>query len=124
MADNEKSENEFVEKAEVVLKSIKLELGENQEIRRIRFITDKGDITWKPFLMKTKWISGFDCTVKESMSFDDVPKKLKKWANEIQDEGQMKVKVSYAIFKKEVDGEMQQYRYISSEKTFDSWEEI
>lgn len=123
MAD-EQQQNEFVEKAEVVLKSIKLEIGDNQEIKRIRFVTDKGDITWKPFLFKTKWMNGFDCTVKESMTFDDVPKKLKKWASEIQDEGMMKVRVSYAIFNKDVDGEMQQYRYIRSEKTFDTWEEL
>lgn len=120
----EKTDNEFVDKKEVVLKSIKLELGDKQEIRKVRFITDIGDITWKPFVLKTKFMGGFDCTIRESMSFDDLPKKLKKWASEIQDEGQMKIRVSYAIFNKDNDGEILQYRYIRSEKTFDEWTEI
>ena len=119
-------QTEIVKDAEVILKGIELEMNpQNQdEVKRIRFKTDKGDITWKPKMQKTQLMDGLKIQRTQSMELGDLPKKLSTWGTQLSDVGSIKLKIQYTKMVADVDGCDTVYRFITAEKTFDRWEEV
>lgn len=122
----EEAKNEYVEGKEVKITSIDLDMfTENKdEIRRITFVTDVGNITWKPKIQHEEFQNGFKLVKKIAMSLSFMPEKLEEMAKLIAENNSVRVKAHYYIFEKEIEGETSKYRYISSIKTFDKWEII
>lgn len=115
---------ENVEKAMVVITGIKAEMEkDNQElIKRLSFETQKGVITWKPKIDKKIFQNGFQVVRTMSMTLEELPDKLKAWANIIQTEGKLVAVVNYTTMTLDKDGDEVTYRFITSEKAFNLWE--
>lgn len=118
----DKEDNEMAKDVEVTIKGVKLELWDEEKIKKIRFDTDRGDITWKPKATASKIVGGFVIETSEPMRYSEIPPKLADIGKKCQENGSCKVKLTYFVFKKEVDGEEMTYRYINSIKVFEKWE--
>lgn len=114
-------ENELVQDVEIEITGVKLEMLDDEKIKKVRFSTGKGDITWKPKSVKTSLNGGFEIETSEAMTLSQMPSKLKELAKMCGNTGSVKAKVCYLIFNKDADGEIVSYRYISSAKLFDKW---
>lgn len=115
-------ENEYVKEKEVEITAITIELEKgNEEVRRIRFESDK-DITWKPKIQKEEFEDGIKIQKTVQMKKDEIPTLIKDIAKKISKEGKVKIKASYSIYNTEnSEGDSVSYRYITSEKTLNSW---
>jgi len=119
----EKKDKGFVTGAEVTLKEIELKVNRanEEQVDKITFKTDKGDITWKPKVHKNTYEGGFKVQKTKAMERDYLPAKLKKMAEMLADRGQLKVNVNYHWWNTEQDGVPVSYRFIQSVKTFEDW---
>jgi len=95
---------------------------DGDEIKKIRFDTDTGEITWKPKVSESDYVEGIKRIKSRTMKISDLPEKLKDLGKTIAEKGKVKLKVSYMLMTKEVDGIENKYRYITSIKAFESWE--
>jgi hypothetical protein len=122
--ENEDRRIEQVDKATVVITGIKAEMEkDNSElIKRISFETNKGAITWKPKTDKKVFQNGFQVIRTLPMTLEELPDKMKVWANIIQTEGKIIAIVNYTTMTVDKDGEDVTYRFITSEKAFATWE--
>lgn len=90
-------------------------------VNRIRFKTSKGDITWKPKIQRTKFVSGLKVLTSEQMDVTELPDSVLKIGQIISEKGGLNMNVCYTVMEDEVDGEKKVYRFITSQKTFDRW---
>jgi len=97
---------------------------EEQQMKRIKFIfEDDFIVTWKPKVEKKEYINGIELIKKCSMEITDMPLKLIKLAQQVNKQGYVKLKISYKVMTTvDGDGNPVKYRFIISEKTFNSWE--
>ena len=115
---------EYVENQEVVMKELKLELDtlDLSRVKKVRFITDKGDITWKPKKKVKQFISGFETERIDNMNIDDLPDLLKKIQNIINNNGKCKLLATYQLMNTtNPENEPVQYRFITSNTFLDKW---
>ena len=89
-----------------------------EQIQRIRFKTDAGDITWKPKIKKEEYRDGIVVLKSIPMEMDFLPDKIKQIGKILQDGGLVKMKVQ---FMKMTTEEEIEYRFIRSEKTLAKW---
>jgi len=113
---------ENITQAQIILTGIKLEMEAEEKIKRLAFETNKGTITWKPMVEKKVFQQGFEVFRRVQMSFEELPEKLQAWANILQKEGKMHIIANYTVMTVEKDGEEVSYRFITSEKTLNTWE--
>lgn len=119
----EQGENDYVKDAEVTLKNIRIDKMDGERIGKITFETEKGNITWKPKVDHKEFQNGMEIHEKLIMKVSELPEKLLKIASTLQEKGTLRLKVSYALFTTERDGEEVTYRYIPSLKVLDTqWE--
>jgi len=114
----------FAKDIVTVLKEIELKVNQynKEQIDKLTFKTAGGDITWKPKQVKTSYEGGIKVVSKIPMEKGFLPEKLVKMANLLQDQGTVKLKVSYNWWKTEQDGHEVVYKFILSEETFNDWE--
>lgn len=115
------NENEFVMDRKVKVTEVGIR-ADNEEVQQVRIKTDIGHITWKPKVLNETFEKGIVVSSMVRMKKDQLPQKILDIAQKVQEKGSCDVKVSYATFTKEVDGEEVTYRFIRSEKTLDHWE--
>lgn len=119
-------ETERVNNVEVLITGIKRMLRHNDDdveiVYRIHFETEKGDITWKPKIFKSVFENGFQSIREVQSEVDELPEKLKAWANIVHKEGKIRALVSYTLGKGTQDGKEKDFRFIRSEKEFATWE--
>lgn len=121
----EEKKFEYVEQQELEVKEIKLELDNPDIIRikKIRITTNIGDITWKPKIERTQFVSGFKTTRMDMMTIDDMPEILKKIQHVVTESGKCKIKASYQLFNTtNPEGTPVQYRFITSGSFLEKWE--
>lgn len=123
MPEEEKDKG-YVEGAEAILKEVELKVNRHndEQVDKVIFHTDGGDITWKPKREKTGFEGGFKVVKSIPMEKDLLPKKLIEMANLCHDNGQLKIKVFYNWWKTEQDNNEVTYRFMTSETTFEKWE--
>ena len=124
---DENKEMNFVKDVEVSLKKIECESNpnNNQEVKRLRFIFDKFDVTWKPKIQKTRKVAGIEVTDIVPADLDNLPEKLKDISTALNEEGILKMKIKYTkLDTKNAEGEPVTYRFITSEKTLNDWERL
>ena len=116
-------ETKFAEGVDVNITGVEVETNNfNPElVNKIRFKTDKGDITWKPKVQKSKFLSGLKVLSSEQMNIGELPDSILKIGRIISEKGNLNMKVNYTVMEDVVDGEKKVYRFITSQKTFDKW---
>ena len=120
--ENEKT-NEYVNEVKVVCTGVEIQMEQASEnIRRIAFVTEKGNITWKPKKDQETFQDGMKILETVQMKVSDLPDKLREIARITKEKGSCELKVDYTLMKTQQDGEPKEYRFITSEKTFDKWE--
>lgn len=126
MAEDGKS-NLLKDKA-ITVKSVLLEQSKEDvtRIAKIRFETNIGDITWKPKLNETKFMSinGVNVPTRSivDMKYDNVPAKITDIVKKIQEKGDIKMKVDYMKFDTtDAENHAVSYRFINSEKLLERW---
>jgi len=127
MEENKVEEEKgFIEDRETTITEIELKVNRNNEeqVDKIIFHRPDGKITWKPKITKESYEGGFKVVKQVAMERDMLPKKLTEMAMICSEQQRCKAKVSYNWWKTEMDGKMETYRFILSEKTFDKWEII
>ena len=122
--ENEERRIDNIEKKTIVITGISAEMDkDNQEqIKRLSFETNQGAITWKPKIDKRVFQHGFQVIRTTQMTLEELPDKLKTWANIILTEGKLTALVNYSIMTVDRDGEDVSYRFITSAKAFEAWE--
>ena len=120
---DEKKETEFVQGVEVVLTGIEVETENNDPtmVKRIKFDTNKGNITFKPKLHKEEFRNGLKITSVVPCTVETIPQKIIDMAKKIQELGSLRLNVEYTVMSTEKDGEEVKYRFITSMKTFEKW---
>jgi hypothetical protein len=119
-------EREYVDGVEVGIQSVDIDTAykDPNQVAKVTFKTDKGDITYKPKINRTEFREGLKINKKEPCLIDDLPDKVKQIAKKTQEVGIVTVLVSYQVWNTTVDGEKKTYRYIQSSKTLDKWQII
>lgn len=120
----EKKEHEAAKDVEIIVTSVETELltGSNQAIKRMKFVSDVGDITWKPKITKSEYQGGIKVLQTLPMEIDLIPKKVHEIGTSCQEKGRCKVKATYQIWNTTQDGKPVTYRFIGSLKMFEKWE--
>ena len=120
----EEDKKGFVDGKETVIKEVELKVNRNNEeqVDKIIFHKADGNITWKPKITKESFEGGFKVTKQVAMERDILPKKLVEIANICSEKGTCKVKASYNWWETNADGGKVIYRFMTGQKTFDSWE--
>lgn len=117
--------NEYVKDKEVVITGVEVELFKEKDsnnIKRIRFVGEENDITWKPTVVKEIFEDGIKILKKVEMTKEQIPQLIKDIAKKSQTDGKVNLTVEYTIFEKEVEGEeTKQYRFITSEVQLNKW---
>lgn len=126
MTDKDEMKVEVIKDAEFEITGVDLEMNpqKESEVKRIRFKTNKGDITWKPKVTKKQLMDGLTILKTVSMELGQLPKKLSEIGEITSDKGRIKVKGQYSKGVAIQDGNEITYRFITSGKTFDKWELI
>lgn len=126
METENKKEFEIVNNVEINIKGVEVETTQYNasEVKKITFSTDKGAITWKPKIKKSRLIDGLKITSMGPMDVNDLPKKIYQLADRASSLGSIKVKASYSVMKTEKDCSPVTYRFINSLETFNKWELI
>lgn len=121
--ETEKKEFEIVKDLEVNIKGAEVETNQYNatEVKKITFNSDKGPITWKPKIRRSRIIDGLKITNVGPMELNDLPKKVYEIADRASSLGSIKVKVSYSTMKTEKDNTPVTYRFINSLETFNRW---
>ncbi len=119
-------EKKYVENVEVVVTEVQVKTNQRneQKVDKLTFVTDKGNITWKPKQEKSQFQGGLKVISTIPLEMDLLPKKLHKIGIACQEKGHCKMKVCYTLWETEVDGTKTIYRFITSEKQFQKWEII
>lgn len=114
----------YVENAEIIVSEVQIKVNQRneQQVDKLTFVSDKGNITWKPKLQKSQFQGGLKVIRTVPMEMDLLPKKLREIGMICQEKGHCKLKVCYTLWETEADGTKAIYRFITSEKTFDKWE--
>lgn len=115
---------EFAKEIDVVCTGVEVEINTQniQEVRRVRFVTDKGNVTWKPKMSQENFKDGIKFLSRIPLLVDDLPGKIKDIAKIIQEKGKLAMTISYSIMSTtNAENEPVQYRFITSEKTFNDW---
>lgn len=117
---------EFIEGAEVIVSTVELKMNSRNpdSIDKVTFISDKGNITWKPKIQRSHYEGGFKVTETVAMEKDFIPEKLSNIAQIANETGKVKLKVCYHTWQTEMDGNPITYRFILSLKQFEEWEII
>lgn len=118
-------EVKFVKGQEVVVTAIQAEMNnQNQdEIRRFRFVSESGDITWKPKVQSKELIKGIEILKTQPMLASQIPDKIVTIQAHINQYGMVKLKANYSKMDTEnAEGTPVTYRFIQSEKTLGKWE--
>ena len=115
---------DFVKNAEVTVSGIEIETDPNnsENVKRIRFVTDKGNVTWKPKITEKRFVGGIIVLSKVPMRIISLPQKLEEMSKLLQMDGTIKLRISYSTLEAEKDGIVTLYRFIMSEKSFNDWE--
>jgi len=126
MENNKGEERGVIKDREVVLKEIEIKTNPHnpEQIDKIIFSTDGGNITWKPKYTKSSYEGGIKITSTVPMEKGVLPPKLLELARAISDQGQIRVKACYEYWKTMADGQPVTYRYIRSTKALETWEII
>ena len=116
----DKKVNEYINNMDVVISVIDIETDPNNTelVKKIRFHTDKGDITWKPKTEKQTMMGGLRVLNVVPYELGLLPKKIQEWGMLIGDKGHIKANISYTKMIVDKDGGKVEYRFITSEKTF------
>ena len=119
-------EKDFVDGVEVTLSVVTVETNpkNNVEVSKVIFETNKGNITFKPKISRSTFQDGLKIVVKEPITVGEVPDKVREIGRIAAEKGRVKVLVSYNVWNTEKDGEPITYRFITSEKTLDTWKII
>lgn len=114
---------EFVEEKNHILMEIKLEINDLKpnEIDRIIFVIDDGQITWKPKITKEEYFEGLKKVSSKKMSIENIPNKLKEIGNFLKLNSKMRVLACYNIMTVTEDNETKSYKFLKSIKEFDKW---
>ena len=119
------TETEFkkVEKEQTNLLGIKLEMDrDKQHVRRIRFQTEKGDITFKPSVKTEEMQDGFKKEMEVLPLISELHQRVKDWAKLLQTKPSLKLEVSYTYTQENnKDGELVTYRFINTVKALEDW---
>ena len=117
---------EFCKEVPVTLTGIEIETNPQDilEVKRIRFESSKGDITFKAKVEKEHFQDGIKIKSIVPIKINEIPEEIKNVAKSIQEKGSVKMNVNYSLMKTEVDGEPKEYRFITSMKTFNEWKII
>lgn len=123
MTEQEEMKNEFVNGKQVKITAIDMVIfPATSDIKQIRFNSDIGVITWKPKVEVVAYIEGMKTITPQVMTIKDLPQQLKDAGNFIASNGEVSAIIDYTLMTKEVDGQTQEYRYITSIKTFEKWD--
>jgi len=123
---DENTTTEHIKGVEVELTKVSIESNPNnqEEIKKITFETNKGNITWKPKVIRTRRVAGCEVKDKVAMQMEKMPENLKKLGTMAHNEGRVILLVNYTLMNTTMDGEPREFRFITSEKTFNDWKII
>jgi len=113
-----------VKDAKVTITNVRVDLMQRnpQEIAKITFKTDKGDITLKPKAQVSEYQDGLEVVKTSPLLLKDIPQKIKDIAKECKAKGNIEQTVTYMCMTKIVDDETVIYRFVNSIKTIlDKW---
>ncbi len=111
-------EFEYVENRELDISEIELESDRSQtdKIRRVVLQTNEGRITYKPRRMveEKRKAQGFTVKgeVQEMLNINEIPNIFWDVNEALKKMGLCKVRISYTLWNKEVDGQVQSYRFM------------
>lgn len=114
----------YVKDKEVVITAVEVETANMSidEVKKIRFVTNVGDITFKPKVFTTKIINGLQVKHKDFMKLSQIPDKIKEISQKCMQIGQVSMKVEYATFESEdAEGQPAIYRYVMYQSQIDKW---
>jgi len=96
-------EREYVKDKQLEIKKIELKQGSNpQEIEKVYFQLVNGEkISWRPKIEKTQQKKNFNVMTTGKMTFDELPEKLIKMNETINNQGSVKVSANYMIWYKD-----------------------
>jgi len=119
----ELKERDYMEGVEVQINEIEVQTSklDREQVEKIRFHTNKGDITYKPKVERTENRNGLLIKRREACLIDDLPEKITNMANMIAKSGTITVVVAYSIWNTEKDGEAVTYRFIQGAATLAKW---
>jgi hypothetical protein len=122
----ENKTTEFIKEVPVTITGIEVETNPQEvlEVKRIKFITDKGDITFKPKVEKETYQDGMKILSTVPVNTNEIPEEIRAVAKTIQTKGSIKMLVNYTLMKTMQDNEPKEYRFITSMKTFKEWKDI
>ena len=111
------TEIEFIKEKIVDVSELEIQKSYNEpdKVARIKLITNVGNITFKPFryINESKMINGFKVKQRkrELLTITELPKNI--WdLNEKLKKGLCKVKLSYFLWNKDVDGKVMVIRFM------------
>jgi len=113
------NEANIIKQERRILEHIQIDSMENNPkiIKKINFIFEDINITWKPKIEKTTKVYGMDMFIKEPMNIDDIPQKLKDIGKQLNKIGEVDILVDY--ISKKFEGT--NYYFITSMSMFDKW---
>jgi hypothetical protein len=117
---DENKKNKYAKDMEVIISKVSSEVV-GQEIKKITFTTNKGNVTWKPKVERRQMLNGMECNEKVAMQITNMPIELIEFNQTINRLGSVKAIICYGIFDTEQDGQPVTYRFIKSFKEFKKW---
>lgn len=117
----QEQEKEYIEGAEIKITQVECNTDNGEEIKKIIFTTNKGNITYKPKMLKEEFREGIKMNMVKPCSFESLPNIIKQIAKTCQQKGTCLVNVAYNVWNTEKDGMPVTYRFISGVKTLSKW---
>lgn len=123
MEKQERKERDYAEGVEVKVNSVEVKtmFANQEQVAKITFVTDKGNITYKPKVEKVEHRNGLTIKRTEECSIDDIPKKVIEVSQEISDKGYAIVLVAYSVWNTDKDGQPVTYRFVQGGATLEKW---
>jgi hypothetical protein len=120
--DEKTDEKEFASERELIITEVSLKKDKENNLKKAVLLTNKGQkITYsgKEFTIEVSDMDGMkiEQDVAKPISMKEAKKKLSKYfeiQKVIDNKQECKIKLSYHIWNKEVDGEVEKYRYIQN----------
>lgn len=116
----EEHKPKYYEHIEIGISRIEIEVEEEEIIKKISFTTTLGLITYKPTIILTSKIDGFNISKRTKATLTNMPEKLKELNNELNKFGVIDVYASFQLWRKDNN----EYRFVQGEKMLNKWQII
>ena len=120
--ENEKTEFKQAKDQKMTLIGITLETSkDNLHVDRVRFVTERGDITYRPSITKEEFRDGFKVKSEETPLISELHPKIKDLARLVQAKGKQNLICNYTYMEEDQDGQPKTYRFINNVKILEEW---